>query len=176
MRYITLSLLAVVSLLAGCTPSDETVGGTYPLNVLDTSSVHIQLSRGMCFGSCPAYTVELTGDGRVRFEGRDYVDSLSPAPVTVGRDTVIAVLRAFETLKFSKLRGYGVDDCYEVTDHPSAGLILSYDGKSHEVDHYSGCSRAPRALSDLEDTIDSLLGVKRWIGNGGRKAAAGATE
>jgi hypothetical protein len=137
MRYIMLSLLAVAT-----------------------------ASRDMCYGPCPAYSVEMRGDGVVRFTGEKFVDSLRPAPANVGRATVIAVLQAFETLKFSSLRGYDSKGCYEVTDHSSVRVTLTYDGKTHTVDHYTGCSRAPKALTDLETAIDRLLGVDRWIGRG----------
>ena len=33
----------------------------------------LQLQRSPCFGTCPAYTVALAADGRVRFAGERYV-------------------------------------------------------------------------------------------------------
>jgi hypothetical protein len=38
----------------------------------DWSSLRIRLSRSMCFGHCPDYTVEITGNGDVIYVGRAY--------------------------------------------------------------------------------------------------------
>ena len=37
--------------------------------VSEASKVEIRLMRGVCFGWCPAYVVDITGDGSVTYEG-----------------------------------------------------------------------------------------------------------
>src|ERR1700730_2853583 len=37
--------------------------------VNDLASVQIRLTRGTCLGLCPAYEVEIRGDGSVRYDG-----------------------------------------------------------------------------------------------------------
>jgi len=39
----------------------------------DWSTLRIGLKRGTCFGSCPAYELEIRGDGTVRYKGQAHV-------------------------------------------------------------------------------------------------------
>ena len=39
----------------------------------DLKGVKIQLSRSVCYGTCPAYSVTIRGDGSVHFSGQKYV-------------------------------------------------------------------------------------------------------
>lgn len=49
-------------------------GGTPPSPPPDPGpGDRIEMSRGPCFGACPVYTVTVRADGRVRFEGLEFV-------------------------------------------------------------------------------------------------------
>ena len=41
--------------------------------IKDWNTLKITLTRGPCFGSCPAYSVEIDGDGTVRYNGKGWV-------------------------------------------------------------------------------------------------------
>jgi len=143
--------------------------GHFPLGIADTASVEIRLGRGACYGTCPTYGLVIRGDGSVRFEGGDHVDSLSPAPARLGRAQLAALLQAFERVDFLSLGDYSASACHDVTDASSASIALRFDGREKRVEHYHGCARAPQALSRLAWRIDSIVGVERWVGAGGER-------
>ena len=68
------SLAAVPAILAfaivaGCAHAGVTSRTLADVPPSDITA--IQLQRTPCFGSCPAYTLRLTADGRARFSGDD---------------------------------------------------------------------------------------------------------
>src|SRR5712691_7505714 len=47
--------------------------GTFGVRAQEQPQVVITLERTMCYGTCPAYTLRITGDGSVEYEGMRYV-------------------------------------------------------------------------------------------------------
>ncbi|MGQ0650460.1 MAG: DUF6438 domain-containing protein [Gemmatimonadaceae bacterium] len=133
------------------------------LRVVDTASVRIRLARSMCLGRCPVYSVEITGDGEVTYDGGLNVAYGGREQATISRREVAGILAHFERLDYFSLPKLDSESCFDVTDSPSAITFLSFDNRSTSVDHYRGCGKAPHALHELEDAIDSITGTNRWI-------------
>lgn len=136
---------------------------------LPTSLPVITLERTTCFGSCPAYTVSIYGDGLVLFEGKEYVKTKDTADGRITKDELQQLVREFEKLDYMKLKdNYGNDDAgcpQSSTDYPSAITSLNLNGKEKTVHHYLGCRGLPilDQLTQLEDKIDEVVKTKRWI-------------
>ena len=74
----------------------------FPSGLADLSpgvvrDIEITLERGMCFGTCPVYSVSLYGNGTIVWRGEMYVavtgnatDSIDPAKVKDLYDRLIA--------------------------------------------------------------------------------------
>lgn len=149
----------------GETPRDEFKGPATPLGVRDTNSAVIGLSRGVCFGFCPVYSLEVSGAGKATFMGERNVATMDTVTADVSRQQIVDLLRAFERARYREIPDrYGIDKCHDATDLPSATTSLRYDGQSHTVDHYHGCLRAPLVLDSLEQAIDNIVNTHRWIG------------
>src|SRR3984957_1423193 len=75
--------------------------------------VKIELSRGVCYGRCPAYSVTIRGDGSVHFSGQRFVQVLGEHDSRITPDAVRQLVHQFEAAKF-----FAADDKYiaEVTD------------------------------------------------------------
>lgn len=152
---------------SGRRQSDAGIERRFPLGVLDTSSVEIRLARSACFGTCPVYTLVVSGDGAVRFDGGEAEAVLAPPSTQLSRAQVRGVLEAFERINYQKLGDYSRAACSDRTDAPSVITSLRHDGEEKVVERYAGCDRAPEALVRLEWAIDSIAGV-------GAKARASA--
>jgi hypothetical protein len=129
----------------------------------------ITLERSVCFGTCPSYIVTLASDGKVTWEGRDYVKTTGPATAQIKPEDFNKLVEEFERIKFATL-----DDKYETgtrgcpesaTDNPSAQTSIRINGKTKSVLHYYGCrdSEVLRRLTLLERKIDEVIGTERWI-------------
>jgi len=124
-------------------------------------SVKIELSRSMCYGRCPAYSVTIWGDGSVHFNGQRYVQIPGKHDARIAHDTVMELVREFERAKF-----FAAGDKYiaEVTDNPTYTLTLTVGGKTKTVTDYVGEQVGmPLVITDLENAVDEAAGTERWI-------------
>ena len=133
----------------------------------------IMLKRSVCFGTCPDYTLTVSADGGVIFEGREFVKVKGVTKGTISVEKVRQLIAQFDSAKYFSLNDkYETekDGCPEVwIDNPSAVTSIRINGKSKSVSHYHGCQEGrgtsvyPKALTDLENQIDEIVGTKRWI-------------
>ncbi|MGE0742824.1 MAG: DUF6438 domain-containing protein [Hyphomonadaceae bacterium] len=123
--------------------------------------VAITLQRGVCFGFCPDYTVTISGDGTVRYEGRRFVNVRGAQTATIPRADVEALLARFDDIGFERLR-----DAYraQVTDLPTYTVRLTRNGTTKSVVDYGGTGAGmPESVRALQDEIDRVAGTARWV-------------
>jgi hypothetical protein len=124
-------------------------------------SVKIELSRSVCYGRCPAYSVTIRGDGSVHFDGQRFVQIPGKHDARIAPDAVRELVRQFEKAKF-----FAAGDKYiaEVTDNPTYTLALTVGGKTKTVTDYVGEQVGmPLVITDLENAVDEAAGTERWI-------------
>lgn len=129
------------------------------------------LRRTACYGWCPSYELTIYEDGRVEYDGRDYVKTKGKVTSKVDAAKLEAVREAFRSAQFFSLGNYKYDSTKDPTDGPSAVLYYAEAGRAKIVDHYGGSGRAPATVATLEDAIDSLLGVEQWVGTDSEREA-----
>jgi hypothetical protein len=124
-------------------------------------NVEITLTRGVCYGFCPDYTVTITGDGQVRYEGRRFVNAVGVRTATIPREDVARLLARFDEIGFDQLR-----DSYRanVTDLPTYTVALTRNGRTKAVVDYGGPGAGmPRSVRDLQAEIDRVAGTAQWV-------------
>lgn len=142
----------------------------------ELAATTISLERSACFfGTCPAYTVTIQGDGRVRFSSpADDADAgrrslfLPPNIVFPGTHEdqipvaiVAALVQRFGDVGFWKLRDRYVA---KVTDNPSQVITLAVGSRRKSVLDYVGTKAGmPMAARKLEEAIDQAAGTDRWV-------------
>lgn len=130
--------------------------------------VRISMERLPCFGTCPVYTVTITGDGLVTFNGQSHVQTVGEATARIEPAAVAALVAELEKGGFfSFADSYTLDSpacgAYH-TDAPRANTTVRTAARSRTVQHDFGCNGAPAALRRLEEAIDRTAGTSRWIG------------
>jgi hypothetical protein len=168
------SVLFIAS--ASARPSDPNLDFN-SLSENDMKTLTVRLERTACYGSCPAYTVTIHGDGRVEYEGKMHVKEQGPHEGRVEPGQIKSLLNEFATAKFLTLsEDYSEQNCKRYcTDMPTAVTELKVKEASHHVKHYYGCGGAPKALFDLESAIDKLAKVERWTGDVSKAGPFGTT-
>lgn len=124
-------------------------------------NVEITLTRGVCYGFCPDYTVTITGEGEVRYEGRRFVNAVGVRTATIPREDVARLLARFDEVGFDQLR-----DSYRanVTDLPTYTVALTRNGRTKTVVDYGGPGAGmPRTVRDLQAEIDRVAGTAQWV-------------
>lgn len=128
----------------------------------------ITLERRPCFGACPVYTVTLERTGGVAFEGRRFVadsgthtGSIPPARA----DSLFREVEAAGWFTFADRYAMGEPACERyATDLPSVITEVRMNGRTKRIEHDHGCMGAPEKLAALEQRIDEVAGVRRWVG------------
>lgn len=125
------------------------------------NNVEITLTRGVCFGFCPDYTVTVRGDGQVRYEGRRFVNAVGERTATIPAEAVEGLVRRFDEIGFDNLR-----DAYraQVTDLPTYVVSITRNGRTKRVLDYGGTGDGmPRSVRELQDEIDRVAGTAQWV-------------
>ena len=130
--------------------------------IKDWSSLRISLTRTMCFGACPAYTVTIAGDGTVTWKGERFVKVQGDATAHIAPEKVHAL---FE--RFRKAEYFWLLDSYAsaITDMPAQNTSMAFDDHLKAVHDYAGQGVGmPEVVSELERAIDETANTAQWIG------------
>ncbi len=135
--------------------------------IRDWKSLRITLGRRQCLGTCPAYDVEIDGDGSVTFTGYQFVAVKGIQKYRIPIEKVRELVERFRQAKYF----WTFDDyAAPVTDFPAFQTSISFDGRTKRVGDYDGeYVGMPAEISRLEDAIDETAGTDRWIKAGGVK-------
>jgi hypothetical protein len=141
-----------------------------PVALADAGRSHdvtITLERTTCFGTCPAYSLTIEGDGKVTYEGKDFVRVKGVQHSKLDEAAVEKLVQAFLDVHYFDLlddyetfKGPDGVERTEPGDAPTFYTSLRIADRSKKIKDHLG---APKALSELEDKIDAIVGSKRWI-------------
>lgn len=134
--------------------------------ILVWNSLVITLERGICFGTCPIYSVEIHGDGSVLYKGVDCVAAVGERRSRVSVGDVHKLVDDFRAANFFSMRDHYAAS---VTDLPAYRIGIGFDGHRKTVLDYVGSMVGmPPDVAKLEDAVDKLAGTAGWIGGKGR--------
>jgi hypothetical protein len=148
--------------------SDDQTPDLSCLSDADLKTATIQLERTGCFGTCPAYSLTIHGDGRVEYNGKNHVKEKGSREGRMETDKVRTLASVFKKMKFwGFAEDYSATKCSGriCTDMPTAITEFSIRGMTHRVNHYYGCGSAPKPLFDLESVIDKSANSEQWTGD-----------
>jgi len=164
-----LFLLAGAALVAACARPSADVPANDARPAPDAGAgASASLERRPCFGTCPVYTVTVAGSGAVRFEGRRFVADSGTFTGTIPKPRVDSLLGELEAAGY-----FGLADRYTMggagcdryaTDLPTVITEVHLRGRAKRVEHDHGCAGAPAILDSLEQRIDEVAGVAKWVG------------
>lgn len=132
------------------------------------SDLEITIERTMCFGTCPVYTIAIDHTGKVRYEGKDFVKTMSPAESSISNEQLLSLINAFVHSKYwdyqNSYRPNGPQCENSYTDNPSATTSITMNGKTKSVSHYYGCQgfTGEAELIALENLIDQTANSQQW--------------
>jgi hypothetical protein len=132
----------------------------------------ITLERPGCFLFCPEYTLTISADGLVTYEGKARVRVIGKAQTQISREKVQVLVAALLRARFFSLRDRYAskrDGCRQIfVDSEPAITSIVMNGRSKSVYHYLGCVQKsgityPKVLTELEEKIDEVANAKQWI-------------
>src|SRR5687767_5924181 len=156
--------LATISIAAcdrGASAKADSIGTAAAAASPTAERVRIQFERGPCKGTCPAYRVELHGDGTAAYDGHYNVLDTLRHEYTVPAADVRAL-----AAEMSRAGFFGFDGVYEpyATDHPTVHTTLTIGERFKKIEHNFGAKSSPPYLDSLYRRIDALAGTAKWVG------------
>lgn len=153
-----------------------------PLNSQVPSDTFITLERTGCYGTCPTYTVAVSGDGTVVFSAFYFakvngVNQWKKSGVIkshISDEQVRQLVAEFDRANYFSLQDFyrdAKDGCPAVeTDQSSAYTSIQLNGRKKSIQHYLGCLYEgrdsvtyPKELVALETAIDQIVDSKQWM-------------
>ncbi|MEM7119399.1 MAG: DUF6438 domain-containing protein, partial [Chloroflexota bacterium] len=137
-----------------------------------TEGILITLERTACFGTCPIYTVSIDENGRILYNGLDFVTATGEQTAQIDPQQVQDLVDFMVNGRYFEL-----EDAYTnrlVTDLPSAITSLTIDGKTKRIDRYFGDDTAPLILQQIENRIDQVANTSQWTGQSPDANSTGA--
>ncbi len=142
-----------------------------PISRWDT--LKITLDRTFCLGSCPDYTIEISGDGAVHYTGRFEVAIFGQHRSHISPKAVQSLFRKFEKAEFfSTFEFYGP----AVMDAPGTKVSIAFDGHRKSIAHMGRADNEPSEIAELEREIDAVSGSALWVKGEGDVTAALESE
>lgn len=157
MKWLIAILVLAIFLICGCTQNITPIClNTFPSNY-DINNVEITLERTECYGTCPAYSLNIFGNGTVVYNGQMHVAVQGIKTSQISQDKVIELINEFKAADYFCLQ----DEYTEpVTDMPTTITSINIGGKTKRIsDYVSG----PDKLKTLENKIDEISGDATWI-------------
>jgi ankyrin repeat protein len=141
-------------------PPEDRPLGHVPMPPFDATA-RITLERTPCFGTCPSYTVEISADGTVVFNGRDYVFVRGVHRRRIDPAAVRHLFALARDADFFSLRDFYAAS---MTDNPSYLVTIEAGGRRKRISDYVGeAVGMPSSIKALQDAIDAAAGTRRWI-------------
>ncbi len=146
--------------------------------------LRIRLIRGGCaspYGNCPAYELEITGDGQVHYVGRRHVAREGEHSWTISPERVAELVEVFRRADYFNLRGHYAIPVFHVSTQVTSiriggqeKFVFNY-GATAELNATAlspeqlaqvpwGDQLAPAAVVNVEDAIDRIAGVEIYVG------------
>ena len=127
----------------------------------------IKLERTECYGTCPIYSITIFSDGRVRYEGKNFVKVKGVRIDKISEDGFHKLAVKAEQIRFfgfdTDYSGIKIGDGFTTsTDLPTAIVTVTRGSETKKVKDYMG---APKRLYEFEKQIERTAKPWRWVGN-----------
>jgi hypothetical protein len=156
----TLSLTILGVLVTACSNGNSEHPGS---KLISEKFDSVTMQRTACYGQCPIYAVEILGNGKIKYTGKEFVRVKGVRQSSVPSANVELLAAALRHVKFEEMQEkyqFERDGCVSMpTDFPSFEISVTKAGKTKHVAFYTGC-HGPTVPSEnlewLSNTIDVM--------------------
>jgi hypothetical protein len=146
------------------------------------SDTFITLEKSPGYGPVPNYTLAISADGSVIFNGSYFVemngkDQWKKSGIVKGRIDQNQIRQLIA--EFADANYFSLQDLYRdardgcpnyATDQPRIFTSMQINGRKKAIEHYLGClydgprgEIYPRELVTLESAIEQIVNIKQWM-------------
>lgn len=116
-----------------------------PERTCTSSTFSVRITKGICFGRCPAWEATIRGDRSVHFRPILHIEPPIEKFGTIDDATLCAIADAIDSTK-----AFETEFSYEmIPDAPKTAITIEKDGRSTTVTWYIAPPESMRKLHDL---------------------------
>jgi hypothetical protein len=116
-----------------------------------------------CRAACPTYSVDVDVNGGVTYSGVLKVKTIGRATGSMTEEDMQQLRTLLGKARQARFKTEGCA-CGCEKDASTVTLTTWDKGVPKTVAYEEGCERVPHAVRVLEDGVDDLVGIERWIG------------
>ncbi len=140
----------------------STTGASQNREPRDMAGVSVHMERKACYGICPSYFVDITGDGQVTYLGREFVGVRGQKKGTADLAQVNRLMDAVDHVRLDKL--VNAPTCASIETDQAVVIVSVRDkGATTKVTHNLGNACYPSGLADVEAMIDDVASTEQWV-------------
>jgi ankyrin repeat protein len=136
----------------------STASTPFPSSADLRSKINIRLVRHGCYGSCAQYSVSVLGNGKILYDGGEYVRVKGQVRANIAHKAVDDLIRKINDFGFFDFQPHKSQRC--VTDGPTATITVSEPGREKQID--DECVES-QELEELEEAIDNAVEIQQWV-------------
>ena len=121
------------------------------------SADYVELSRSLCFGTCPSYRVRLYRSGQVEWEGRRWVSTLGLAHAMAPQGLADEI---FESVLTDEVWSLCSSYSSSASDLATNVVIVNIGDQQKVIEDYA--ASGPQLLRELIRRIDSVSNTHQW--------------
>jgi hypothetical protein len=123
---------------------------------LPADNLLISLEKTPCFGTCPAYKLEIFSSGLVLFNGTGHHEMIGKYKSQLDPQALQRIVEKFKNSDFFSFKNVYTAD---VHDLPTTYLFFKDNGKEKMIQDYYN---APQKLKELEKFVEDIIPSLRW--------------
>jgi hypothetical protein len=123
----------------------------------------IALERTLCFGSCPAYLLQIDSSGAVSFQQGPPSNRHEERTSRITTEQIADLMAGFTSIHFFEL-----NDVYPpiLTDGQQTYIQVSLGGKTKRITHFGN---GPTELRELERKVEVVANIHQWLHGNARE-------
>ena len=123
-------------------------------------NTEIILEQGPCFGACPVYTITISDDGTLVFEGTEFSDTIGIETEQISIGDLLALIKYVEEIDYFSLES---PDDKGITDVPRTTTTVSIGDKTNTITNIETKFGGNSEVAELESMINNLAGTQNRI-------------
>jgi len=130
---------------------------------MDIMFKKITLSRSSCYGTCPAYKLEIYSDGKVKYEGHSFVKVTGTKTWQIDEKAIKKLNKLITDYGYLNMQKNENPDSF-TTDLPTITTFVEMmNGEKKTISNYHGLDDWPDKLKDFEDEIDEIVNSSKFV-------------
>ena len=144
-----ISFLLIFTTFTSCKTQKKQIKETQPTTLSD--NLFLKMQRTPCYGKCPNYTLEIFESGKVKYNGKMFVENIGEFESVLSTTSIQTIKNKIKEINFFEL-----NDKYDspATDIPATIFEVFENNQQKKI---TNRHKSPESLKELEKLIEDIV-------------------